>query len=288
VRSKVVSRFLLVLGLCGGVSVLALLFADHDLGRAATWARLGLWLLAVVAYSAFWFGLAVLVSALGRSSPANAVLLASAWLGLVVVLPSLLGLAVAARYPVPSRTLLVHAMRVAANDADRRGAELLEKYFQDHPELTGGGKPDLGDFYTRYLSAEQDVEKRVAPVLERYDAALLAQQRMVSRLRLLSPAIAMQEALNDIAGTGLARHRRFLGQAWSFAEETKAFFMPRIFRREILSEADYDALPQFRFAEEPSGEVLRRVLPGLAWILLAAAVVGGVGLARLRRYAIAA
>jgi ABC-2 type transport system permease protein len=288
VRSKVVSRFLLVLALGGGLSLAGVLFAGLDLGRADTWARLGLWLLAVAAYSAFWFGLAVLVSALGRSSSTNAMLLASAWLGLVVVLPSLLGLAVAARYPVPSRALLVHAMREAANEADRKGAELLEKYFQDHPELTAGGKPDLSDFYTRYLTAEQEIDKRVGPVLDRYDAALVAQQRMVSRLRFLSPAIAMQEALNDVAGTGLARHRLFLRQAWSFAEDTKAFFLPRIFGRATLDEADYDALPQFRFVEEQAGDVRQRVLPGIGGILLAAAGIGGVGLARLRRYPIAA
>jgi ABC-2 type transport system permease protein len=111
---------------------------------------------------------------------------------------------------------------------------------------------------------------------------------MVSRLRFLSPAIAMQEALNDVAGTSLARHRRFLGQAWSFAEQTKAFFVPRIFRRDTLSEADYDALPQFRFVEEQPGDVWRRVLPGIGWILLATVAVGGVGLAGLRRYPITA
>jgi ABC-2 type transport system permease protein len=111
---------------------------------------------------------------------------------------------------------------------------------------------------------------------------------MVSRLSALSPAIAMQEALNDIAGTGLARHRRFLGQAWSFALETKAFFVPRILRRDTLTEADYDAVPQFQFIEERPAEVVRRVVPGIAWILLAAAAVGWVGLARLRRYPVAA
>lgn len=287
VWGKVVSRFVVVVGLGVGLSLLGVLFAGTDLWSAGGWLRLGLWVLAVVLYGAFWFGLAVLVSSLGRSSAANAVLLASLWLGLVVVLPSLASLAVSSLYPVPSRALLVHAMREATNEADRRGSELLEKYLQDHPELTGGTNPDLNDFTTRRLTVEQDIEARVAPILDRHDDALRAQQHLVSRLRVLSPAIAAQEALNDIAGAGPSRHRFFLDQAWEFAEKTRGFFVPRIFRRETLTESDYDALPRFRFLEEPSVAVARRVLPGLAGILLATVAAGGLALGRLRRYPVA-
>jgi ABC-2 type transport system permease protein len=287
VWGKVLSRFLVVVGLGASLSLLGILVAGSDLWSPATWPRLGMWVLAVVLYGAFWFGLAVFVSVLGRSSATSAVLLASLWLGLVVVLPSLVGLAASSLYPVPSRALLVHAMREATNEADRKGSQLLEKYFQDHPDLTGGGKPDLNDFTTRRLTVEQDIEARVAAVLERHDEALRAQQRMVSRLRVLSPAIAVQDALNDIAGTGPFRQRFFLDQAWDFAEKTRAFFVPRIFRREALSESDYDALPQFRFVEEPSGIVARRVLPGLAGVFLSAVGVGWLALGRLRRYPVA-
>ena len=286
VFGKVLSRFVVVVGLGVGLSLLGALLTV-PLRDGGAWPRLGLWVLAVVLYGAFWFGLAVLVSVLGRSSATSAVLLACLWLALAVVVPSLASLGVSSLHPVPSRALLVHAMREAANEADGRGSQLLEKYFQDHPELTGGGKPDLNDFYSRRLTAEEEIEARVAPVLDRYDQALRAQQATVSRLRLLSPAIAVQEALNDLAGSGLFRHRLFLDQAWAFARETKAFFAPRVFRHDTLTEADYDVLPQFRFVEESAGAVARRVLPGLVFIFIAAAGVLGLALVRLSRYPVA-
>jgi hypothetical protein len=54
-----------------------------------------------------------------------------------------------------------------------------------------------------------------------------------------------------------------------------------------LTEADYDVLPQFRFVEESAGAVARRVLPGLAGILVAAGAVLGFALVRLRHYPVA-
>jgi ABC-2 type transport system permease protein len=287
VWGKVASRFLVVVALGLGLSLLGILLAGAELGRPGAWPRLGLWVVVVLLYGAFWFSVAVLVSAFGRSSPANAVALAAAWLALVIVVPSLVGLAASSIHPVPSRALLVHAMRQASNEADQKGSKLLEKYFQDHPELVPGGKPDFTDFTTRYLTTEQEIDAAVAPVLERYDRALLAQQAFVSRLRALSPAISVQEALNDIAGTGLARHRLFLDQAWAFTRATKDFFVPRIFRKETLGVADYDALPQFAFAEEPAGAVARRVAPGLAWTLAPTLLLGWLGMSALRRYPVA-
>ncbi len=287
VWGKVASRFLAVLALGLGLSIVGVLIAGGRLGGPDTWPRLGLWIAVVVLYGAFWFSLAAVVSAFGRSSPANAVTLASAWLALVIVVPSLVGLAASWIHPVPSRALLVHAMRQASNEADRKGSQLLEKYFQDHPELVQGGQPDFTDFTTRYLTMEQDVETAVAPVLERHEQALESQQAFVSRLRALSPAIAVQEALNDIAGTGAARHRLFMEQAWAFAQATKDFFVPRIFRKEKLGEAEYDALPRFAFVEEPAGAVALRVLPALAWTFVPTVLLGWLGMRALRRYPVA-
>jgi ABC-2 type transport system permease protein len=134
---------------------------------------------------------------------------------------------------------------------------------------------------------EADVEAAVAPVLERHERALAAQQAFVSRLRLLSPAMTVREALDDAAGTGLARHRAFFDQAWAFAEATKAFFAPRVYRQERLVEADYDAIPRFAFVEERAGEAARRVLGGLLFVAGVTLLFGWLGLRALARYPVA-
>lgn len=63
--------------------------------------------------------------------------------------------------------------------------------------------------------------------------------------------------------------------------------MPRIFRKEKLGEAEFDALPRFAFVEEPAGAVARRVLPALAWTLAPKVLLGWLGMKALCRYPVA-
>ena len=77
------------------------------------------------------------------------------------------------------------------------------------------------------------------------------------------------------AGTRVVRHQRFRAQADRFRHEWRRFFGSRIFQEDVLTPADYEAMPRFIFREEPRGALVRRVLGGLAglvtWGLLALA-----------------
>jgi ABC-2 type transport system permease protein len=278
-------RFGVVVALSVGLSLLGAALSGTSFSAPGAAARLALWLLVAVLYGAFWFAVAVLVAARGKGSAANAVTLAAVWLGVVVVVPGLVNLAAAAIHPTPSRALLVGAMREASNDANQRAAQILARYFQDHPELLPPGQdPDQRDFMTRFFTVEREIEAQVAPVLDRHEEALAQQQAFVARLGFLSPAILAQEALNAVAGTGAERHRRFLAQAFAFAQQKKGFFLPKFFRKERLTEADYEAMPRFAFADEATADVVRRVLPALSGLALPAAALLLLGLARLKRY----
>jgi ABC-2 type transport system permease protein len=287
VLGKLALRAAVFLSILAGFAVSACVAADVRLLTPDALARFAAWIVVVAAYGAFWFALAALVAALGRGSSANAMLLASAWLLLVVLIPSSFNLLVTTLYPVPSRVEMVQAVRIASDEANAEGARLLGRYYQDHPELAAGSPEEaMKDFNVLRVAVADEVERRVRPVIARYDDQIAAQQRMIDRLRFLSPAILAQDALNDVAGTGTARHRHFIGQVEAYHAAWRAYFVPKILARAQLQ--SYEDVPRFRYAEERTAAVVGRVMGCVAALLVPAALIGWIGVRRMRLYPIAA
>ncbi|MEZ5287943.1 MAG: DUF3526 domain-containing protein [Vicinamibacterales bacterium] len=224
---KILLRGGLLLAVVVGCTLAALVVGGVDLGAAGAWPRLLLWVGAVVAYGAFWFAVALLVAARGATSASNAVVLASTWLVLVVVLPALFNLMATAFYPVPSRVEMVQAVRVASDETSSEGSTLLARYYEDHPELaTGDADQAMRDFNVVRVAVNEEIERRVRPVVERYEVQIARQQGLMDLLRFVSPAVLMQSALYDVAGTGTARHRWFLAQVDRFHRGWREYFTP--------------------------------------------------------------
>jgi ABC-2 type transport system permease protein len=181
----------------------------------------------------------------------------------------------------------VQATRRASAEAAAKGSQLLAKYIEDHPELAAGGQADPNDFYTRSIAVQGETERLVQPVLDHFDRQVFGQQTLVDRFRFLSPAVVTQAALNDLAGTGVARYRHFAALVDEFHQNWRAHFNPRIVQKAQLRAADYDRFPSFTFTEESGGEVARRVSVGLLGLLAPALLVGWYGLRALRRYPLA-
>jgi ABC-2 type transport system permease protein len=286
VSGKVTLRALALLALLVAFSAAALLATGADLSAPGATARLGLWLAIVGAYGAFWFALSIAVASLGRNSTTNATILASAWLVLIVMTPSLFNLLATTFFPVPSRVEMVQAMRVAQDEANKGGAKALARFYEDHPELaTGDPAQAMNDFNVVRVAVNDDVERRVRPVVGRYEEQLTKQQRLLDSVRFLSPAILMQSALNDIAGSGTDRHRHYLAQVDAYHQRWRDYFVPRIFAKAQI--ADFEDIPRFAYQEESTGVVAGRVGVALAGLLVPAALIGIIGMRRLRRFAVA-
>lgn len=287
VIGKVLARASLVLATAIVLAVGGSLLAGVDVRQAGVLPRLGLWVATVAAYGAFWFALALAVNALGRDSATNAVALAACWMILVVVAPAFINLVVTSLHPVPSRVELIQAIRDASADASAKGSVLLARYYEDHPELApASAAPVPADFLVKLQAVQKSVDETIEPVTARYDEQLARQQGLVDRLRFLTPAVVAQEALNDVSGTSLARHKHFLAQVDAFHKTWQDFFIPRIMRRARFSPADYDAIPSFHFQEQPLSAVAPRVAAALAGLALPTAILSLAGLASLRRYPI--
>lgn len=282
---KALMRALILMGTVVLATLAALVFGGMDVTAPGAVPRLLWWLVAVVGYGAFWFALAMLVASFGWRSATNATVLASAWLVLVVVLPAVFNLVTTTVFPVPSRMELVQAVRVASDDANAAGSKLLAGYYEDHPELASGDAAQaMTDFNVIRVAVNDDVERRVRPVVSRYEAQIASQQRLIDGLRFVSPAVLMQSALYDVAGTGHARHQAFVRQVDAFHAAWRDFFTPLVFRKARF--LDYAAAPRFVYVEETSAALAARVWPSVIGLLLPALVIGWWALARLKRFPI--
>lgn len=254
---KIIARMLVLLTPLFAATGLAAIFFSS--GSAEGWAKFLIFCAVAATYAAFWFGLAFIVNLSGAGSAANALSLVSLWIVLVILVPAFTHLAATAIYPVPSRLELIAASR-DAQTAARRPVQLLEEYYAKYPDRRPPGK-DLNayDFPLYYAAIQREIDRQIAPLVERTDAAFDAQQQFVGTAAALSPAMGVQEIFNDLAGTGHARNKSFYGQVMQLYQRHVDFFEIKSFNGKPLEAAEYDQMPRFAFVEETLADLIARV-----------------------------
>ena len=258
--AKLLARSMIMIVLALSVTAIGAVVGGVSLSAPGALASLADWTMVGIAYGAFWLALAVAVNVFSRSSAANALALLGAWLGFVVLGPSVLNVLVSGLHPTPSRVELMQASRAASNSASARGSQLMAVYFQDHPELMRGTPESAAEFGTRSLLVADEVANAVRPITSRFESQLDAQQRLVDRWRWISPALVTHAALTDLAGTGTSRYRDFQSQADRYIGTVRAFYEPRIASGNRFTRQDVAAIPAFSFDERtlgPAGERAR-------------------------------
>lgn len=287
VLGKVLLRFSLVVALAVGLALAGAALGGLNLTNYDSLARLALWSAVVAAYGLFWFVLAVAVNAFGGSSTTNAMALSGAWLVLVLVVPSVLNVFAKVTHPVPSRVEMVNATRTASRDATAEGSTLLARYLEDHPDLVTTSEAEIASASVTSFAVQEEIERRMQPVLDEFNTQLAAQQVLLDRYRYLSPTILAQSALYDIAGTGSARYKHFLKLTDGYHDAWKTWFTPRVIQRAKVGSTELRLIPSFRFEEENLGGIAQRGGTAFFGLTLSTAVVGIVAFITLRRYRIA-
>jgi ABC-2 type transport system permease protein len=282
IANKVLARFFIVLSVVIAFGVGSLLAVGDQLQAADTWARFALWLVATLFYALFWFGLAAIVNARGRRSSTNGVILAGSWLLLVIVLPTLVSILATTAYPAPSRFDFITASRSAQTVSERQYMQALNEYYYEHVEYAPESK--VGDFLAVTKAKNEAVEKAVRPLYERFRSQRALQEGLVGSFQFISPAIMMQRLLNDVSGTSATRHAHFVEQVESFRNTWVSYFTVRFLLEKPLSSAEFAEFPRFQYVEEDFRDVLGRLAPSLAGLLLVALLAGFVAIALLRRY----
>ncbi len=143
VLSKTVVRFALVGAAAILIPLLGLviggLFSQYDFSPL----RLAVWFLAAAGYGAFWFALSMLVNFWGNSSARNALTLAVGWLGIVILIPILAGLAAQVIFPAPSSITFAdreRAVRTAVQEKTSKSYDNVSATFKSRFPLQSGEK----------------------------------------------------------------------------------------------------------------------------------------------------
>jgi ABC-2 type transport system permease protein len=112
----------------------------------------------------------------------------------------------------------------------------------------------------------------------------VAYDRRTAAIQWLLPSLALQRALERLAGSDDQRFWRFEAQAKTYYERLQTVLIPRLFESRPWDLPGYEALPQFSFHEAPA-DTDRSALIGSALALLAAALVVGAAARRMWRRA---
>jgi len=286
--SKIAARAAVTLTVVVTLGLIALLAVGTQLGSGETWLRFAGWMAATLIYSLFWFALAVLVNVYGNSSATNGMILAGAWLVLVVIVPTLVSLLATTIYPAPSRMDLIVAAREAQTAGEKQMEQSLDRFYSDHLDQVPVGDQKAMDFLTLSQANAANIEKALLPLYEQFKEQIGRQQSLVQRFQYLSPAIMMQLALNEASGTGAERYQDFLEQAYRFRREWNGYFAERFLKRVPLQPADYDDFPRFTYQPEPVSAAVLRLAPSLVGLVIACLGVMAVPFGAIRRYQVAA
>jgi ABC-2 type transport system permease protein len=264
-----------------------LVFAPGPISPQA-WPRLLAWTGIAVAYCAFWGALAGLVAARNQGSDSNALVLLLGWAVITLLLPALIGIAAQTISPVPSRMEYATAARAAENEANAQGRELLQGYLLDHPEIEATEQSAVAPFIKTFVLVQQRVEAAVAPVTAEFDARLEEQQRIAGALAWASPASLVQSALAELAGSSLARQRRFEAEASALRRSWLVALEQPIIAGRRLTAAEFTALPRPEFVEADTSQVLRNVAGPTILLIVYAGLAVLLARRRFRDFTVAA
>jgi len=282
--SQPVSQLALVLGkagaraiaLCGVTLVFALLgllVAGADLSGDGAWPHVALFAGILVAWALFWFAAAVLINSFGGTSARNALQLVGLWLVLIIVIPGLVHVAVDTLYPPPSTIELLHEAREATQEVEGQLRGVEGNHDRD------AKAPDPKE----QIALKKEIASRSEPAHEAMDVQIQARQELVDWLRFASPAIIVQLALEDVAGSGATRHQRFEEQVEATHDGFKDFFFGHVEQDKTLHSDALDDIPHLSFEEESHGALAARLLIGVFVLLLVALGLIFLALPRLRQ-----
>ena len=221
--------------------------------------------LTILAYGCFWLAVSVSISMLARRSTEAAIAAGAVWMLVVVMAPSLTLAVVDLVAPAPSE------MRFAT-DLKAQKTEIIQRqrlYREANPTPVRTPAPRIPDILRDRYADLVALDRELASMIAAHQQAKDARRHLLDTARFFLPSVAVQDALDRIAGSDADRALAFEQQARAAQLEFRRMLSKDYLDRDVLlTLAEYDTFPGFRF-RETGGAFQAGVLADLAALFIA-------------------
>ncbi|ELR69404.1 hypothetical protein C900_05094 [Fulvivirga imtechensis AK7] len=235
-----------------------------------------LWVVGVIIYTAFWFGLLFLIVSYRKSSSFNAITAAGCWLFFLIVIPSVLNIVVTTMYPLSSTTLASLTRRTGFENEDdeEETKEVIMEFLAHKPELAGSDSlirnNRLAKAYAAFTSLK-DINSQQE--VDHYNEQVNKRNDWTTHFHWINPAVSMQDVFTHIVHTDLNTFLRFQDALAVFHGKITDFYFQKLFRDQPILFEDYSRLPSFQMDEDThryttaSGNILKISLLAILFVM---------------------
>ncbi|SNY95428.1 DUF3526 domain-containing protein [Flagellimonas pacifica] len=243
--------FMLITGFALLISLIGLLvsgnmFADENLLAAL------LWLVGVILYSAFWFGLMFLIISFFKSSAFNAICAAGCWLLFLLVIPAILNVWMTTKFPVDTIHLAELTRRTGLeneNDEKER-AEVLSEFLKYNPQYKGSDSLFHNNEYAKVYAAFTTLkDSHSKKDVDAYSQLISKRNQWVNQFLWINPAVNMQDAFALISKTDLNTFLNYQFALTTFHKKITSFYFEKLFWDKPITQEDYSKRPIFKMKE---------------------------------------
>ena len=179
------------------------------------WLRFGIIVVVSALYISIFLWLGLFISSQFSNSSSSLLVLLLIWVVFVVLIPNTMGVLASGFQQVPSRSEVSRLKQAKLDEINQRYLE-SRRLFQFGSPSDNPPNIEALRIWAGYLTERADAKSR-------FDDAHLdkqfAQVGFTQQITRLSPAALYKYALESLAGTGFARHKRFVQQARRYRQQ---------------------------------------------------------------------
>jgi ABC-2 type transport system permease protein len=230
---------------------------------------LGLIGIAVSLWVLLWIALAAWTASFWRGAISSIVMLVLLWATMTVMLPAGAALLVEVLHPAPSRIAYIDSSRQAMDGFYGDEAEVHAAWFSLFPDVATAAPDAVKSAEVKRFARDDYYRRALLPQRDQFESRTRAMLTTSDWLRVLSPAMMLDNLLQTAAGTDLRRHTNFLASADAYSERLRRFFEPLALANAADPRRSCEQCPGrlnfTRYDDVPSFEPDLDVSAGLRW-----------------------